>query len=130
MTDRELFDEACAMLKMAYAPYSKFAVGACLLDDRGRAFGGCNIENASYGASICAERAAISVAVSAGARRIVKVAVVGQRSSAWPCGICRQVLYEFGGKELTVICGNAEAGTYEAMTLGELLPNAFGPESL
>ena len=130
MTNKELFDSACAMLGRAYVPYSHFAVGACLLGEDGRTFSGCNIENASYGATICAERAAVCAAVCAGVRRVKKIAVVGAASAAWPCGICRQVLFEFGGADLEVICGNAQTGEYVVTTLGALLPNAFGPLSL
>lgn len=130
MTDRELFERACAALNNAYAPYSHFSVGACILTADGRAFDGCNIENASFGATICAERAAVSAAVSQGARRFTKIAVAGKDAPAWPCGICRQVLYEFGGRELRVICGAVNTGEYEVVPLSALLPYAFGPEDL
>ncbi len=130
MTDRELFDRACAALEQAYAPYSHFSVGACILADDGRAFDGCNIENASFGATICAERAAVCAAVSQGAKRFIKVAVVGKAAPAWPCGICRQVLYEFSGGGLQVICGAVDTGEYEVVPLSALLPRAFGPNDL
>ena len=129
MTDRELFERACAMLDMAYVPYSQFRVGACILADDGRTFGGCNVENASYGAAICAERTAVVKAVSEGATRFKKIAVVGVSAPAWPCGICRQVLYEFGD-DLEVICGAAETGEFEVMKLTDILPKAFGPKDL
>ncbi len=130
MTDRELFIRACDALERAYAPYSHFSVGACILTEDGRTFQGCNIENASFGATICAERAAVSAAVSQGAQRFIKVAIAGKSAPAWPCGICRQVLYEFGGGALQVICGAADTGAFEALQLASLLPHAFGPNSL
>lgn len=129
MTDRELFERACRMLDRAYVPYSHFPVGACILADGGQVFEGCNIENASYGATICAERAAICAAVSQGARRFTRIAVVGRDEPAWPCGVCRQVLHEFSD-DLQVICGSAASGQYEVVPLSELLPRAFGPDNL
>ena len=129
MTDQELFDRACTALNGAYTPYSHYRVGACLLSTDGRTFDGCNIENASYGATICAERCAISCAVSQGATKFTTIAVVGERDPAWPCGICRQVLNEFS-QELRVICGNAATGEYTVEPLTALLPHAFGPDNL
>ncbi|MBR2571247.1 MAG: cytidine deaminase [Clostridia bacterium] len=129
MTDQELFDRACAALEKAYAPYSHYRVGACLLAEDGRAFDGCNIENASYGATICAERCAVSCALVQGAARFVAIAVVGESSDAWPCGICRQVLNEFSSREMRVICGTRGKG-FTVKTLSELLPMSFGPEDL
>ena len=128
MTDQQLFDLACEAMHNAYAPYSGFQVGACLLASDGRTFQGCNIENASYGATICAERSAVSRAVTEGARRFTAIAVVGSGAPSWPCGICRQVLYEFSD-DMRVICGQYGHG-FEAVPLSELLPHAFGPESL
>ena len=129
MTDRELFDRACLALERAYVPYSNFRVGACLLSDDGRIFDGCNIENASYGATICAERCAICNAVNSGATRFVAIAVVGVDEPAWPCGICRQVLHEFSDN-LRVICGSANQGTFTIEPLTALMPHAFGPADL
>lgn len=129
MTDRELFQLAARALDNAYAPYSHFQVGACLLSKDGRTFAGCNIENASYGAAICAERCAVSCAVSQGVREFEAIAVAGRESFAWPCGICRQTLNEFA-PELKVICGNASTGEYTVATLPQLLPRAFGPKDL
>ena len=85
MTDQQLFDLACEAMHRAYTPYSGFKVGACLLSSDGRAFQGCNIENASYGATICAERSAVSRAVMEGARSFTAIAVVGSSAQAWPC---------------------------------------------
>ena len=129
MTDRELFDKACEALHNAYVPYSKFRVGACLLTSDGRIFTGCNVENASYGATICAERTAVVKAVSEGATRFTKIAVAAENAVGWPCGICRQVLFEFSD-DMTVISGNKKTGEFTAITLSQLLPHAFGPNDL
>lgn len=129
MTDRELFDLACEALENAYAPYSHFRVGACLLSEDGRAFTGCNVENASFGGTICAERTALVKGVSEGAKRFTAIAVVGEEDDAWPCGICRQVLNEFS-RDMRVICGAKATGKFTAVPLRELLPRSFGPEDL
>ena len=128
MTDRELFDLACEAMHSAYSPYSHFQVGACLLSSDGRTFQGCNIENASYGATICAERCAVSNALIHGARSFTAIAIVGSTAPAWPCGICRQVLNEFSD-DLRVICGQY-GGDFEVVPLAELLPRSFGPKDL
>ena len=116
--DEHLFLRACEALENAYAPYSGYKVGACLLCEDGREFLGCNIENASYGATICAERAAISTAVSQGARRFTAIAIVGEKGDSWPCGICRQVLNEFS-VDMRVIVGQ-KGGAFDVVPLGEL----------
>jgi cytidine deaminase len=116
-------------MQNSYSPYSHFKVGACILTADGRTFKGCNFENASYGASICAERCAASCAIAAGARRFAAIAIVGSSAPAWPCGICRQVLREFSDPSLPVIVGQY-GKAFSVMTLGELLPNSFGPEDL
>ena len=126
--DEHLFLQACEALENAYAPYSGYKVGACLLCEDGREFLGCNIENASYGATICAERAAVSVAVSQGARRFTAIAIVGEKGDSWPCGICRQVLNEFS-VDMRVIVGQ-KGGAFDVVPLGELLPHSFGPQDL
>ena len=129
MTHQELFERACAARENAYAPYSGFRVGACLMTEDGSVFTGCNFENASYGATICAERCAAACAVNAGQRRFTAIAIAGN-SAAWPCGICRQVLREFAcGPEMPVIVGPAD-GEFTVRTLEELLPESFGPEYL
>ena len=130
MSDEKLFSLAEEAMKNSYAPYSDFHVGACILTDTGRVFKGCNFENASYGATICAERCAASCAVAEGERRFAAIAVACDKETAWPCGICRQVLREFGGEKLRVIAGKAFSGEFEAAALGELLPRSFGPEDL
>lgn len=119
---------ARAAQQRAYAPYSKFRVGAAIEAEDGTIFTGCNIENASYGLTICAERAAIGTAVTAGARRFRRAAVVSESDPpAAPCGACRQVLSEFGlDLELLMVGTTSER---RAM-LRDLLPLAFGPEQL
>ena len=124
-----LFQMACEAMQNSYSPYSHFKVGACILTADGRTFKGCNFENASYGASICAERCAASCAIAAGARRFAAIAVVGSTAVAWPCGICRQVLREFSDLSLPVIVGQYGKG-YTVKTLGELLPDSLSPEDL
>jgi cytidine deaminase len=120
---------ARAARERAYAPYSRFPVGAAVIDD-GEVFSAPNIENASYPMSVCAERNAVAVAVAAGHRRIQAVAVVGSGDTPTPpCGGCRQVLYEFGGPGLTVIC-EAPSGERLMWALEDLLPSAFGPADL
>ena len=124
-----LFELACEALENSYSPYSHFKVGACILAADGRTFQGCNFENASYGATICAERCAASCAIAAGARRFAAIAVAAESAVSWPCGICRQVLREFSDLSLPVIVGQYGKG-YTVRTLGELLPEDFGPEIL
>ena len=127
MTD-SLVSAARAAQQQAYAPYSKFRVGAALEADDGTIFTGCNVENASYGLTICAERAAVATAVSAGKRRVLRAAVVTDAEPpAAPCGACRQVLAEFGLSLQLVLAGR---DTEVSVTLRELLPLAFGPEQL
>ena len=130
MTDRELVDLAFTMLERSYVPYSHFPVGAALLCADGTVFTGCNIENAAYGPTICAERTALVKAVSEGHRDdFVKLAVVGNSADyCWPCGVCRQVLYEFA-PDLTVLVARGD-GDFVSLPLRELLPHGFGPESL
>ncbi len=113
----------------AYAPYSKFRVGAAILTEEGEIFSGCNVENASYGLTICAERNAVFKAAAAGKRTVIAVAVYTPTASPTaPCGACRQVLNEFG-PDARVFCFCDGPGTIEA-SLAELLPNAFGPKNL
>jgi len=111
----------------AYVPYSHFAVGAALRAKDGTIYTGCNVENASYGLTICAERNAVARAVAGGARRFDAIAVVTE-NGVTPCGACRQVLAEFG-PEIAVIVADA-AGNRRIYTLNELLPDAFTPEHL
>jgi cytidine deaminase len=130
MTDRELIELAFPMLERSYCPYSKFPVGAALLCADGTVFTGCNVENAAYGSTICAERTAVVKAVSEGHRDDwVKLAIVGNSSDyCWPCGPCRQMLYEFC-PDLTVLVARGDH-EFVCLPLSELLPHGFGPKSL
>jgi cytidine deaminase len=123
-----LLERARQASTAAYAPYSKFHVGAAVLTRDGSVYSGCNVENASYGLTICAERLAIWKAVSEGRTEIVALAVFTPTTSITPpCGACRQVAFEFGPK-MEIICGS-DGGT-RRHTITELLPGAFGPSDL
>ena len=138
--EKQLISKAFEMKLKAYCPYSKYQVGAAVLSDKGIIYGGHNIENSSYGASNCGERTAIFKAVSEGERKFVAIAVCGGKEgekpngkitdSAFPCGICRQVMREFADpKEVKIyVCESEEK--YNVYTLDELLPHSFGPEFL
>lgn len=109
----------------AYAPYSGFRVGAALLTKSGRIFTGCNVENVSFGATLCAERTAAAKAVSEGERDFKAIAVASDDEDLiFPCGICRQVLAEFGGEDMKIIC-TKNNGEYKVYSLKDILPNAF-----
>ena len=119
-----LFEAACRVRASAYAPYSRFPVGAALLTAGGRIFAGCNVENLSFGLTICAERAAVAAAVAAGEREIAAVVVVADsREPVTPCGACRQVLAEFATSGLVVQSANLAGAVYRA-ELEELLPRS------
>lgn len=133
MTDTELMQKAIRARLHAYAPYSGFSVGAALLCADGSVFCGANIENAAFSPSVCAERVALFSAVFAGHRDFVAIAVAGGKGddlspTCTPCGVCRQALAEFCGRDLRVIV-HTEKGL-AAHTLGELLPLAFTKEEL
>ena len=123
----ELIAASAAARESAYVPYSGFAVGAALLASNGTVYTGCNVENASYGLTVCAERNAVFHAVVSGARDFLAVAVVTANGGA-PCGACRQVLSEFS-PTMTVITSDM-AGNRRVYTLSELLPDAFGAADL
>jgi cytidine deaminase len=124
-----LLAAAVAARERAYAPYSRFLVGAALLGLDGRIYPGCNVENASYGLTICAERAAFFGAVGAGQRAFAALALVTDSAPpAMPCGACRQVLRELA-PELPIVAANL-AGQRVATSLAALLPHSFGPEAL
>ncbi|MBL8306532.1 MAG: cytidine deaminase [Rubrivivax sp.] len=126
----ELIAAARAARAAAYAPYSKFAVGAAVLDEQGRIHAGCNVENAAYPQGWCAEASAIAAMVLAGGRRIMAVAVCAEAPEpVTPCGGCRQKLREFAADDCPVWVADmsTQRGTY---TLGELLPHGFGPQHL
>lgn len=125
----DLLRVAHAAVQLAYAPYSKVRVGAALVGADGQVYTGCNVENASYGLTICAERSAVCRAVAAGERRFKSIAIATDRPQAlMPCGACRQVLAEFG-LELTVIAQGQQSGVVQ-VSLAELLPRAFSPGDL
>ncbi len=125
ITDLDLVQAAASAREQAYAPYSHFRVGAALVDQQGRLFTGCNVENASFGATCCAERTAVYQAIAAGSRSILRIAVVGdQREPCLPCGICRQVLAEFAAPDFRLLAGTPD-GSFEVYRLDELLPHAF-----
>lgn len=123
MDNKELFKRAVEAMDNAYAPFSNFRVGAALLDKDGNVFTGVNVENSSYGGTICAERTACLKAVSEGSREFTKIAVATSEGWGWPCGLCRQFLYEFS-PEMLVISGSDEEHL-ETMTLEELFPKGF-----
>ena len=125
MNERDLIERAMEMAKMAYAPYSHFRVGAAVLAASGKVYGGANVENASYGATVCAERSAVFAAVNAGERKLEAIAV-----TATPCGVCRQVMREFCDPKAFRVIVAKSADDYRAFTLEELLPESFGPEHL
>ena len=128
MNDNELIRRAAEFRSRAYAPYSGFAVGTALLAASGRVYGGVNVENASYPVGICAERAAVAAAVTAGEREFEALAVIADSPAPCaPCGMCRQMLMEFPLKR--IILANT-AGAMRVLTPAELLPHAFGAAAL
>ncbi|MBW9172368.1 cytidine deaminase [Clostridium estertheticum] len=130
MEYEKLVSQALQARKNAYAPYSNFKVGAAVLTDDGKVFTGCNIENASYGATNCAERTAIFKAVSEGYKTIKAIAIVGvQNDYTYPCGICRQVIAEFATDGTKIILGKNDT-EYLVKTLDEILPGAFTKKDL
>ncbi|MBP3323309.1 MAG: cytidine deaminase [Clostridia bacterium] len=132
---KKLINEAINAREYAYIPYSNFAVGAALLTESGKIYSGCNIENASFTPTNCAERTAIFKAVSEGERNFVAIAVVGgkhgEKVSEYitPCGVCRQVLAEFCSKDFIIISAKNETD-YKEFTLKELFPGSFNKESV
>ena len=131
LTDKQrqqLIETSLAARRWAYAPYSKYAVGAALLTSSGKIYDGVNVENAVYSATICAERVAIFKAVSEGERKFTAIAVATSTGGT-PCGACRQVLSEFG-QDIKVLIVNGEGIVEQETTIAELLPGAFGPQDL
>lgn len=132
MTDRELIESAISARESAYAPYSSCKVGAALLTKSGKVYTGCNIENASFSPTCCAERVAFFAAIGAGERDFEKIAVVGGTSLSAadsifpPCGVCRQVMREFCSDDFRIILGTPE--DIHSFTLSELLPYSFSGE--
>jgi cytidine deaminase len=127
MTDRELIDLATQARQYAYADYSQYAVGAALLGKSGRVYTGCNVENAVYGLTICAERVALFKALSEGEQEFETLAVVTSNGGS-PCGSCRQVLAEFG-PDIRVLIATPQQLVTETR-VDDLLPRAFGPQDL
>lgn len=127
MTPEALVAEALAMTRRSHSPYSRYAVGAALLDEAGRAHGGVNVENASYGLTLCAERVAVCRAIADGARGFTALAIAAAHGPVpWPCGACRQVLVEFCPPTLALYLVSGDApDRIERDTLGALLPRAF-----
>ncbi len=133
----ELIESALAVRQNAYTPYSNYKVGAALLAASGQIYVGCNVENASYGATICAERAAVVQAISAGEHEFTALAIVGyaedQRDAndtfAYPCGICRQVLSEFCHPDMPIVIARSTSD-YRLSSMSALLPESFGPQHL
>ena len=128
MDYKSLMEAAQSARERAYAPYSKFCVGAALLCESGKVYTGCNIENASYSATVCAERVAIFAALASGENRFVAMAISGGNADeaggfCAPCGVCRQVLTEFCQSDFSLVLGTAE--NYRVYTLGELMPLSF-----
>ncbi len=128
ITDEALLSLARQAMERSYAPYSKYRVGACLLCADGRIFEGCNVENASFGLTNCAERTAVFAAVSQGAAEFEAIAIAARDSAPWPCGACRQVLNEFApGIRVLVTWGEGQTAS---ASLDQLLPHGFGPKDL
>jgi cytidine deaminase len=130
MADRELFDAAMRARTTAYAPYSRFCVGAALRDEHGRIHVGCNVENAAYPQGLCAEAGALAAMVVAGGRQCVTIAISGTGTLVTPCGGCRQKLREFGNDRMPVHACDETGMLLRSFLLEELLPFSFGPESL
>ena len=125
MEYKQLISLAAGAKENAYVPYSRFRVGAAALMDSGKVYTGVNVENASYGATNCAERTAIFKAVSEGDKKLKAIAIASDAEDfVYPCGICRQVISEFGDENMEIICSNINE-EYKVHKLKELLPNAF-----
>lgn len=127
VSDEKLLSLARSAMERSYSPYSHYPVGAALLCADGRIFQGCNIENASFGLTNCAERTAVFKAISEGAEEFVAIAIAARKSAPWPCGACRQVLNEFAPDLRVLITWD---GGQDEAKLPELLPHGFGPQSL
>ena len=124
MKYRELYRQAVEMIPLAYAPFSKFKVGAALLGKDGKVYTGVNVENSSFGGTICAERTAFVKAISEGCMEFEAIAVVSSDGEAWPCGICRQFMKEFCEDDFKIITGNYE-DSLRVYTMEEILPEGF-----
>lgn len=134
MTNEELCSLAVNVMSNAYVPYSNYRVGAALLTKSGKIYTGCNIENASYSPTVCAERTAIFKAVSEGEREFVKIAVAGGKNGEIsgefpPCGVCRQVMAEFCDSDFEILVVNGE-NSFTVYKLSDILPYSFNPEHI
>ena len=128
-SEKELIEAATAVRENAYAPFSEFKVGAAIETDDGEIISGCNVESASYGLTVCAERVAIWKAISQGKRKVKRIAVVADTEELTPpCGVCRQIIWEFGG-DIPVIFANLH-GKVETVQMKDLLPRAFDTKFL
>lgn len=125
-------EKACDTMQHAYAPYSNYHVGACVLAEDGTMFTGCNVENASYGVTICAEHNAIASLIASGNRKIKALAVVGSGDElCTPCGCCRQAIREFATPDAPIyLCDPKTKKVVKTTNIAELLPMSFGPEHL
>ncbi len=127
----ELMDLAVAARERSYSPYSHYAVGAALLTKDGKVYQGCNIENASFTPTICAERNAFFKAIYDGVRTFEAIAIIGSgETPAYPCGVCRQVMAEFCEKDFLIITANRDRTIVVPRTLEQMLPNSFGPKDM
>lgn len=134
MNNKELVKAAFAAMQNAYAPYSSYKVGAALLSKSGKLYTGCNVENAAYGPTNCAERTAFFKAVSEGEREFVKIAVVGGKDGNvtelfMPCGVCRQVMAEFCDGDFEIVVARSE-GDFTSFTLSTILPYGFSKKNI
>ena len=129
MTDRKLISIATDVMQNSYSPYSRFKVGAAVECSDGSVFTGCNIENAAFGATMCAEASAVASAVSSGKRSFTRIAIISEGNAyCFPCGTCRQLLNEFS-QDIEVLCARAD-GRYVSYSLAALLPMPFGKEQV
>jgi cytidine deaminase len=126
---RALVDAARAARRNAYAPYSKYLVGAAALSKSGKIYSGCNVENAAYPSGLCAERVAIFKGVSEGEREFIALAVVTKNAGS-PCGACRQVFSEFAGDDAEILLADKSGRVQKKFSLEEILPDRFGPKHL
>ncbi|MTI66001.1 MAG: cytidine deaminase [Firmicutes bacterium] len=128
MNKKLLVKKAIESKDNAYVPYSNFHVGAAVMTEKGNIYTGCNIESAAYTPTICAERTAIFKAVSEGEKNIIAIAITGDSEYTYPCGVCRQVIREFGRNAKIYIVKSEKE--YREYTIDDLLPHSFGPEDL
>ncbi len=126
----DMLDLATSVMENAYSPYSRFNVGACIRTDKGDYYNGCNVENASYSLTICAERSAIAQMIAAGDTHIRDIVITSSGDeTVYPCGACRQMIREFSDAQTHIHCCNKN-GIQQSHTIDELLPHSFGSENL